>query len=159
MAGIVGILGVIPFVAGQGSMNTVKSLTKKRKNAFAKHRVINSGDLIEDTGFDPIDIELDIQLFKPWTMDPAASIAGYEALMDSKIPVPLIVGNTPVGRGLLTLWVIEEMDIQGKKWTGGALTLADIKLRLIEYSNPFGTLGPFGPLVSLGVTGVIGSLI
>src|SRR5215469_16541143 len=71
MAGLVGILGTVPFVAGQGTAFTFHDIEKKRKNAFAKHRVINSNDLIEDVGFDPIELDIKMKFFSPWTLDPS----------------------------------------------------------------------------------------
>jgi hypothetical protein len=158
MAGPVGILGIIPFVGGLGTTFTVHEITKKRKNAFAKHRVINGNDLIEDVGFDPIELDLQMHFFKPWTFDPSLSLIALEGLMESKIPVPLIIGGTPVGRGLLTLFVIESIDSKMEKWHGASLAVLDCTVKLLEYGNPFSISGPLGILANAGAS-VVGNLI
>jgi hypothetical protein len=158
MSGPVGILGILPFVGGQGTTFTVYDIQKKRKNAFAKHRIINGNDLIEDVGFDPIELDLEMHFFAPWTLDPSLSLIALEGLMESKIPVPLIIGGTPVGRGLLTLFVIESIDSKMKKFTGGTLCVLDCTVKLLEYGNPFNISGPLGILAQSGAS-VIGNLI
>jgi hypothetical protein len=158
MSGPVGILGIIPFVGGLGSTFTVHEIQKKRKNAFAKHRVINGNDLIEDVGFDPIELDLSMKFFAPWTSDPSLSLIALEGLMDLKIPVPLIIGGTPVGRGFLTLFVIESIDSKMEKWDGGKLLILECTVKLLEYGNPFNISGPLGILVQAGAS-VVGNLI
>ena len=67
--------------------------------------------------------------------------------MDAKIPVPLIIGSTPVGRGFLTLFVIEEVQAKMSKFISSSLIVGDIDIKLLEYPNAF-NLG--GPLSALG---------
>jgi hypothetical protein len=155
---LVGILGPLPFVGGQGSAFTFYNITKRRKNSFARHRIISGNDLIEDTGFDPIELDMDMQFFAPWTLDPSISLIALEGLMDSKIPVPLIVGGAPVGRGLLTLFVIESIDSTMKKWEGARLAILECRVKILEYSNPLSISGPLGLLAQAGAS-VIGNLI
>lgn len=158
MAGPVGIFGVVPFVGGLGSTFTFHEINKTRKNSFAKHRIINSNDLIEDTGFDPIETTIEMMFYRPYTLDPSVSIATLEGIMDAKIPMPLIVGGTPLGRGLLTLYLVEQMTVKMTKFCGSHLTYATVSIKLIEYGNAFGISGPLGSLASIGA-GVIGSII
>ncbi len=155
---LVGILGTIPFEGGLSSAFTFHEVSKKRKNAFAKHRIIKGNDLIEDVGFDPIEIDIQMKFFRPYTLDPAASLIALETLMDLKIPVPMFIGNTPVGRGLLTLFLVESIDSKMEKWVGSTLTILQCTVKLLEYGNPFGISGPLGALASAGAS-VVGSLI
>ncbi len=158
MAGPVGILGTIVFVGGLGTTSTFHELNKKRKNSFAKHRIINGLDLIEDTGFDPIELDLQMRFFSPYTQDPSISLILIEALADSKLPVPLIIDGCPVGRGILTLFVCEEITSKMPKFVGSQLTILDITIKLCEYSNPLNISGPLSALAQLGAS-VIGSII
>ncbi len=158
MAGPVGVLGPIVFLGGLGSTFTFHDLSKKRKNSFAKHRVINGNDLIEDTGYDPIEIDLQMRFFAPYTADPSISLIAIEALADSKIPVPLIIDGCPVGRSILTLFICEEITSKMPKFVGSQLTILDVTIKLCEYSNPLNISGPLGALAQLGAS-IVGSII
>ena len=158
MAGPVGILGPLVFVGGLGTTFTFNSLSKKRQNAFAKHKIINGVDLIEDVGFNPIELELQCRFYEPWTADPSLSLIALEALEDAKIPIPLIVGGVPVGRQLLTLFVVEEITSKMPKFKGSVLTVLDCSIKLLEYSNPLSISGILGPLVQAGAV-AIGNLL
>jgi hypothetical protein len=83
----------------------------------------------------------------PYTLAPSAALTSLEALMDAKVPVPLIIGSTPVGRGLLTLFVIEDISIKMSKFISSSLIIADIDVKLLEYP---GALNLSGPLSALG---------
>jgi hypothetical protein len=158
MAGPVGILGSIVFVGGLGTTFTFHSLGKKRRNAFAKHKIINGNDLIEDVGFNPIELDLACRFYSPWTADPSLRLIALEALEDAKIPVPLIISGTPVGRGALTLWVVEEITAKMPKFRGGVLTVLDVDIKLLEYSNVLSISGPLSPLLQAGISAA-GNLI
>jgi hypothetical protein len=158
MAGILGILGRIPFVGGQGSMFSPFEITKKRKNSFAKHQIIQSNNSIEDTGFEPIEIDIQMKFFQPWTLAPSTSINLLESFQDAKIPAPLVLGDSPVGRGILTLFIIEEISSKMEKWVSNTLTVAEVTVKLIEYGNPFNVSGPLGLISNVGA-GIIGRMI
>ena len=158
MAGPVGILGNIVFVGGLGSVFTFHSLSKKRQNAFAKHKIINGNDLIEDVGFNPIELDLSLRFYEPWTADPSLSLIALEALEDAKIPVPLLIGGVPVGRSVLTLFVIEEITSKMPKFKGSVLTVLDCSVKLLEYSNPLNIAGILGPLAQAGAA-ALGNLL
>jgi phage protein U len=158
MAGPVGILGPIVFLGGLGTTSTFSEITKKRSNSFAKHSIINGVDLLEDTGEKPIELNLQMRFFSPYTASPSISLIAIEALADSKTPVPLIINGCPVGRGILTLFVIEEITSKMVKFVGSELTILDITCKLCEYSNPISLSGPLSALAQVGES-VIGSII
>jgi len=142
-----GALGPVVFQGGLGSMNTFHAVTKTKKESFAKHRIVQLVDIIEDTGAEPIDLTVQMHFHNPFTMAPGAALSRLEALMDAKVPVPLIIGSTPVGRGFLTLFVIEAIDTKMTKFSASSLIIADIDVKLIEYA---GALSLAGPLAAVG---------
>src|SRR5258708_377199 len=148
--GAVGILGPVPFVGGLGIGNSFHSIKKKNKNSWARHRILKSNDLIEDTGVDPIEIDIDMIFYRPYTLEPSISISILEGLSASKFPVPFIVGGTPIGRGPLTLFVIEEITSDMKKFNGPTLIYATVQVKLLEYGNLFNISGPLGALANIG---------
>ncbi len=157
MAGPVGALGPLVFVGGLGSVFTLHELTKKKKNSFVKHRIIAGNDLIEDTGSDPIEVDIQMRFYAPYTADPSVSLTLLETLMDSKVPVPLIIGGTPIGRGILTLFVVEDISSKMPKFRGGRLTVLDATVKLLEYPNGLSIAGPLGSLANTAFA-VLGNL-
>jgi hypothetical protein len=141
-----------------GSIFTFSEIGKTRKEMFVRHKVIAGVDLIESTGSEPIEITMQMKFFSPWTLSPAASIIALETLQSIKIPVPLIAGDVPVGRGLLTLFVVESVGSKYNRWTGSSTAVATADVKLVEYSNPFGLAGPLNALGSIGAS-VLGSVI
>jgi hypothetical protein len=128
-------------------MNTFHSMSKTKKETYAKHRIIQLTDLIEDTGAEPIELSIQMHFHAPYTLAPGAAITALEALMEAKIPVPLIVGSTPIGRGFLTLFVIEDIASKMSKFISSSLIIGDVDIKLLEYA---GALNLSGPLSALG---------
>jgi phage protein U len=158
--GAIGALGPIVFMGGLGTAIGFHSISKINKTTFVKHRVIQSTDLVEATGTDLIELSMDLHFHGPYTLAPSAGIAALEAVMAAKIPLPLIIGRIPVGRGLLTLFVVESIDSKMTHFVGSGLAVADVSLRLLEYPNPLGSTGPLSALGGAlpGLSGIVGSL-
>src|SRR5215471_15734014 len=142
-----GALGPVIFQGGLGSMSTFHSMSKTKKETFVRHRIIQMIDLLEDTGAEPIELSIQMHFHAPYTLAPGKAMTTLEALMDAKIPVPLIVGSTPVGRGFLTLFVVEDIGTKMSKFITSSLIIGDIDVKLIEYA---GALSLSGPLSALG---------
>jgi hypothetical protein len=121
----VGCLGPIVFVGGLGSANTFHSISKSTKETYVKHRVIHDNDLVEDCGTDPITLSIEMHFHGPYTIAPSTAITALEAVMAAKIPLPLIVGRIPLGRGMLSLFVIESVDTKMTTFVGSGLAVAD----------------------------------
>jgi phage protein U len=153
---IIGALGMIPFVGGLGTANTFHEIAKTNKTTYVKHQIISGVDLIEATGPDPIDLSVQMSFFAPYTLSPSVSVVEIEALAASRLPVPLFAGDAPVGRGLLTLFVIEDVSVQMRKWVGSNLAIAAVTVKLLEYSNPLSIAGPLNALASLGASVSVG---
>ena len=142
-----GALGPVVFQGGLGTMSTFHAMSKVKKETYVKHRVIQVVDLLEDTGAEPIELQIQMHFHAPYTIGPSRALTQLEALMDAKMPVPLIVGSTPVGRGFLTLFVIEEIQTKMSKFISSSLIVGDIDVKLCEYA---GALNMSGPLSALG---------
>jgi hypothetical protein len=128
-------------------MSTFHAMSKMKKETYARHRVIQQVDLLEDTGADPIELTIQMHFHAPYTLAPGAAISQLEAVMDSRTPLPLVIGSTPVGRGFLTLFVIEDLQSKMSKFSSSALIIGDIDVKLCEYA---GSLSLSGPLSALG---------
>lgn len=142
----IGALGPIVFLGGLGTANTFHSINKSNKEGFVKHRVIQTTDLVESTGPDLIELTLDMHFHGPYTLAPSLGITALETVMHMRIPLPLIIGRVPVGRGVFTLFVIESVDARMTTFVGSGLAVAEVGVKLLEYPNPFGHSGPLSAL-------------
>jgi hypothetical protein len=158
MAGIVGVLGPIPFMGGLKRANTFHEISKSAKKAYVVHRILGGNDLVEDCGFDLIDLTLSMKWLYGYTMDPSAALIALEGLMNSSLPVPIIVDGVPLGRGALTLFVVESIASRMTKWKAGTLVALECSVKLREYGNPFSIAGPLGALANTAGQ-VVGRLI
>jgi hypothetical protein len=145
-----GILGTVVFVGGLGSSNAFHEISKKRRASYARHQVISGVDVLEPVGDTPIEIDLSIQFLRSYSTDPSLGLLQLEALMATKVAVPLVVGGVPIGRGLLTLFAVEEVSAKMKKFQSGTWVAVDVSVKLIEDSSPFNLGGVFGSLFQLG---------
>jgi len=167
---ILGVMGPLPFIAGKGSLFSPHSISKTYKNSWAKHKILNGIDTLEDTGQEPIDLTIEMSFFKPWTFDPGSSLTMLEGFASAKVPMPVILGGTPLGRGGLTLFVVEAVDAKMTKWAGTSLTIMAVTVKLCEFaipaspllsfiSNPLGTIaGAVGGAVTNVVSGAVSSV-
>jgi hypothetical protein len=158
MAGIVGVLGPIPFQGGFKRANTFREISKSAKKAYVVHRILGGNDVVEDCGFDLIDLTLSMKWVYGYTMDPSAALIALEGLMNASIPVPIIVDGVPLGRGALTLFVVESVESRMTKWKGSTLVELECSVKVKEYGNPFSIAGPLGALANTAGQ-VVGRLI
>jgi hypothetical protein len=157
-----GVLGALPFISGPGRVFTPYAVDVSRKNVWAKHKILNYNDVLEDVGVEPIETTLEMGFLIGWTLDPARSLMMLAGYMDAKIPAPCIVGNTPVGRGMGSMFVVESMSVKVTKFHGASPAVATASVKLIEYAAPPSPLtnflsNPIGAL-SGGVGGIISSI-
>lgn len=149
-----GILGTVVFVGGLGTSNAFHEISKKRRAAYARHQIISGVDVLEPVGDTPIEIDLSIQFLKHYSTDPSSGILQLETLMTTKVAVPLVIGGVPVGRGLLSLFAVEEVSAKMKKFQSGTLVATEVSVKLIEDATPlsFGGFGGglFGSLTQIG---------
>ena len=160
---ILGVMGPLPFVAGKGSLFSPHSISKTYKNSWARHKILNGVDTLEDTGAEPIDLSIEMSFFSPWTFDPGSSLTMLEGFAAAKIPLPVILGGTPLGRGGLTVFVVEAVDAKMTKWSGTSLTVMSVTVKLCEFSLPASPLlnfltNPIGAASSL-VTGAVSGAV
>jgi Phage P2 GpU len=160
---ILGVLGGLPFVAGKGSLFSPHSISKIYKNSWARHKILNGIDVLEDTGYEPIDLSIEMSFFAPWTFDPSSSLTMLETFAAAKVPLPVILGGTPLGRGGLTLFVVESVDAKMTKWAGSSLTVMSVTVKLCEFAIPSSPLMSFlsNPLGSIAgaVGGAVGNVV
>jgi Phage P2 GpU len=156
---MLGCLGPLPFIAGQGSLFSPTTISKSRKNSWARHKIMNANDRLEDTGTEPIELSIEMNFFAPWTFDPGSSLTMLEGFAESKTPMPCMLGTSPLGRGLLTLFVVESIEAKMEKWRGSRLTVMNVTVKLIEYALPPSPVGGFlsNPLGS--ITSAVGGAV
>jgi hypothetical protein len=100
---------------------------------WGEHPVHLAKPLLEYGGPQLIEISFKMELVKPFTTDPLATIIVLEEIMDLAIPLPLVVGMKPMGRGF-SLFVLTSLKHQMKYfYRGGGLLGASVDVELKEY--------------------------
>jgi len=128
---MIGTFGDIAFQVNADKVFTFDDFKKTLKAGFARHRVIGKKPVIEYTGPDLDTISFSIRLDVSLRSVPADEIKKLETLLGEGVEKNLIVGNTRLGRFVLT-----DLD---ETWTKvdsqGNLLAAIIDLKLLECAN------------------------
>jgi hypothetical protein len=82
-----------------GSVFTPHAVHVRRKNSFAKHKILNDNHYLEDTGVQPVDVTIEMGVTYGWTLSSATSISMLQGFLGVKTPMPLMIGTIVVGRG------------------------------------------------------------
>jgi hypothetical protein len=100
---------------------------------WGNHAVHLSKPLLEYGGPELIEISFKMELVKPFTVDPLMTIVMLEEIMDLAIPLPLVIGMKPMGRGF-SLFVLTSLTHEMKYfYRGGGLLGASVEVQLKEY--------------------------
>jgi hypothetical protein len=130
---MIGLYGTIFFHSGTTGLTTFNELKKTVTARWGDHPVHLSKPLLEYSGPQLIEITFRMELIKPFTADPLATIIILEEIMDLAIPLPLIIGMKPMGRGF-SLFVLTSLSHEMKYfYRGGGLLGASVEVQLKEY--------------------------
>jgi hypothetical protein len=124
---------------------------------WGDHAIHLDKPLLEYSGPQLIELSFKMELVKPFTADPLGTIIVLEEIMDLAIPLPLIVGMKPMGRGF-SLFVLTSLKHQMKYfYRGGGLMGASVEVELKEYPTTISISSLTRALggVFSGVTGAI----
>jgi hypothetical protein len=130
---MIGLYGTIFFHSGTTGLTTFDEMNKTVAARWGDHPVHLAKPLLEYSGPQLIEITFKMELIKPFTADPLGTIIILEEIMDLAIPLPLIIGMKPMGRGL-SLFVLASLKHQMKYfYRGGGLLGASVEVELKEY--------------------------
>jgi phage protein U len=130
---MIGLYGTILFHSGTGSITTFDELKKTVSARWETHEIFQDKPLLEYGGPQLIEVSFSMCFIKPMTMDPTAGIIALQQIMDLALPLPLILGVLPVGRGS-SLFVMTELEVNPKYFfQGGSIMGAAVEVKLKEY--------------------------
>jgi hypothetical protein len=131
MAGIIGLLGEVPFVCAADKVLTFKDLTVENSTKWAQHDVINQKPVLEYVGEELREVSLKIRLDSNLNVSPSLGIQALNAIRKRHKAVPLLIGGEYFGR-----FVIESLSEDRKYHTGvGVCQIAEVTLTLKEHAS------------------------
>jgi hypothetical protein len=156
---MIGLYGTIFFHSGSTGLSTFNEMRKTVTARWNDHPVHMSKPLLEYSGPQLIEVTFRMELIKPFTVDPLSTIITLEEIMDLAIPLPLIIGMKPMGRGV-SLFVLTNLQHEMKYfYRDGGLLGASVEVQLKEYPDTFtisnlmralgGLFGQAGPSAGL----------
>lgn len=129
---ITGTLGKVVFRISQKRVQTIKSLTWKKQYSYGTHKMYGKKSLLEFTGIEPDDLELEIEISAFLGVRPLEVVNVLAAMADQHQVVPLVLGTDVIG----TKWVITNIeDATDKFYMDGTLVSAKIKVKIKEYGG------------------------
>ena len=152
---LIASFGEIVFSVGLGSTFNYSKVSSTKKAHYAKHYILDSAPLIEFTGFDANSVTLECSFISPYTLSPAEGIPQFQAAFLSATAYPLMLGDTPVGTGFVSDFVIEELQEKYTRFdTSGSPIEATLNVKFLQV----GSLPGLGSLASsvLGIGGSVG---
>jgi hypothetical protein len=134
---MIGLYGPIFFHSGTTGLTTFDALKKTVTGRWGNHDVWMSKPLLEYSGPQLIEISFRMELIKPVTVDPLMTIVMLEEIMDFAMPLPLVIGMKPMGRGS-SLFVLTSLSHEMKYfYRNGGLMGASVEVQLKEYPDTF----------------------
>lgn len=154
-----GMYGPIIFGTGYGG-NDFQDMRKSVSARWLSHEVHASKPLLEYGGPQLIEIQFRMKWCLPISGDPTQTIFILQEIMDLAVPLPLVMGMFPMGRGS-SLFVMTELSWNPNYFfRDGAMIAADADVHLKEYVDSVSPSSLFSALGGLGggIMGSIGSI-
>ena len=134
---MIGLYGPIFFHSGSTGLLTFDQMKKTVAARWGEHPIHLAKPLLEYGGAQLIEVSFKMELIKPFTADPLGTIVMLEEIMDLGIPLPLVIGLKPMGRGF-SLFVMTSLTHEMKYfYRGGGLLGASVDVQLKEYPTTF----------------------
>jgi phage protein U len=132
---MIGLYGPIFFQSGSTNLSTFDGLKKTVTARWGSHEVWMDKPMLEYSGPQLIEVNFTMELIKPFTVDPLATVILLEETMDLAVPYPLIIGMKPMGRGM-SLFVLTSLSHQPKYfYRSGQWLGCSVEVQLKEYPN------------------------
>lgn len=130
---ITGTLGKkVVFRMSQNKVQTIKSLVWKKQYSYGTHKQYGKKTLLEFTGIEPDEIELEMELSAFLGVRPLTMIDALTSMAEKHQVVTLVLGTDVIG----TKWVITGIeDSTDKFFMDGTLVSAKIKVKIKEYGG------------------------
>ena len=129
---ITGTLGKVVFRIEKKKVQTIKSMTWKKQFSYGTHKLYGKKALLEFTGIEPDEIELEMEITAFLGVRPLKMIKSLAAIAEKHEAVPLVLGTDVIG----TKWVITNIEpATDRFYMDGTLVSAKIKVKIKEYGG------------------------
>jgi hypothetical protein len=146
--------GPLIFIPGKETAFTYKNLSKANTVVYAQHEILQGVPLIEFTGYKLITVNMTCNFVAGWTLDPSLAVLAFETAQANPVAMPLILGTTPIGRGLISSFVIQEVQSKFTRFgTDGSPIEATVDVKFLEAGSILPSLGQLASSI-LGGAGI-----
>lgn len=136
MLGVIGTLGVLPFICSHGKVLTFNGLSRDISARWAKHDVIGKKPVLEWIGEDLASVSLSIRFDVSLGAPPVVGLLALKKMLESRKDHMLIIGGEYLGR-----YVIESISEERKFHTGaGVCIVAEASITLKEWAGDLNLL-------------------
>lgn len=128
----VGSLGSAVFYVTNKSVKTINSMSWKKKYNYSVHKMHGRKGILEYTGMDPDEIEIEVKASAFLGVRPLDVMNELNSMAAAHAVVPFVLGTDVIG----TSWVIT--DIQASPdifFLDGTLISAPFKIKIKEYGE------------------------
>jgi phage protein U len=125
-----------------GSVFTYKHVEETSKVKFAEHPILEGLSIVEWTGHDCDRVTIQCYFVDGWTEDPTVGVLEFKTAKDTATAYPLILGTTPLGHGLISQFVIEQMHSKYTRFSPtGSPIEATVDITFLEAGQLLPSLG------------------
>lgn len=134
---MIGAYGPVIFGTVGGAVCTFDGMKKTVSARWGVHEVFGDKPMLEYSGPQLIEVEFDMNLIVPFTVNPRATITLLQEFMDLAIPNPLVIGSMPMGRDA-SLFIMTSLEVSPEYFfRGGSIIGAKVRVSLKEYPTNF----------------------
>ena len=126
----IGTLGDVVFSVSSKKVQTFNSMSWKKSYKYATHNMFGRKGLVEYTGMDPDEIELDMEFSVFTGVNPMKMLKALEKMAQKHKIAKLIIGHEVIGNS----WVITGIQIESQTFfADGTMMAASVKVNIKEY--------------------------
>ena len=128
----VGSLGSAVFYVTDKTVKTINSMSWKKKYNYSVHKMHGRKGILEYTGMDPDEIDLEVKVSAFLGVKPIDIMNELNNMAASRAVIPFVLGTDVIG----TSWVIT--DVQASPdffFLDGTLISAPFKIKIKEYGE------------------------
>ena len=128
----VGSLGSAVFYVTDKSVKTINSMSWKKKYNYSVHKMHGRKGILEYTGMDPDEIDLEVKVSAFLGVRPLDVMNELNNMAASSAVIPFVLGTDVIG----TSWVITELHASPDFfYLDGTLISAPFKIKIKEYGE------------------------
>ena len=127
-----GTLGSVVFKVSSKTVTTISSMSWKKQFNYSTHKMHRKKGILEYTGQDPDEIELDVEVSAVLGVNPLELLHTLNKMAEKRAVVSFILGTDVIG----TSWVITSIHVVSDRYfKDGTMLSAELKIKIKEYGE------------------------